>query len=263
VKITSIAVALFVAVTALPAHAGDGVIEINQSCIRETGNCFQGGGVGFPVVLQAGSYRLTGNITVPDANTDAIRLYDGATLDLAGFSITGPTSCTGTPAACTGTGSGDGILVLGENATIRNGRVAGFGRFGIFGNGGLRVENVALEMNGVAGLDSQGAGVQVVGCRAIRNGQDGFSAAYQGGAVMFLGNSAWANGDDGFDVSNALLLDNTARQNGDIGINAAYADPDTALARNVASDNGGGTTGEQIAGGYRFGPNLCQLAVCP
>ncbi len=225
--------------------------------------CFPGIPDGFPVILYAGSYRLTSNLTVPDANTHAIRMYDGATLDLGGFSLLGPTSCTGTPAACTGTGSGDGILVSGYNVTIRNGRIAGFGNFGIRGDQGMRVENVTLESNGSDGINSQGGGIQIVGCKANRNGNDGFYAAYQGGAVMLIGNTAVGNGDDGFDVSNALLLDDTAHQNGDAGINTNYQSSASALARNVGGGNGNLTAAKQVKGGYLFGPNLCGTVVCP
>jgi hypothetical protein len=71
------------------------------------------------------------------------------------------------------------------------------------------------------------------------------------------------NGDDGFDVANALLLDNVAERNGDTGINAAYADTDSALARNVASGNGNLTAAKQVNGGFGFGPNVCGSTACP
>jgi len=54
--------------------AVDGVIPINQ--VRAlAGNTTPGDAPGFPVTIsQPGSYRLTGNLTVPDANTTAICL---------------------------------------------------------------------------------------------------------------------------------------------------------------------------------------------
>ena len=260
-KIACLCIAVVCAFAALPARAGDGVLEINQACVAA--GCFPGDNAGFPVFLNAGSYRLTSNITVPDANTDAIRMDDGATLDLAGFSLLGPTTCTGAPAACTGTGAGDGILVSGQNVTIRNGHIAGFGEFGIRGDEGMRVENVTLERNGVDGINTQGGGVQIVGCKANRNGSHGIYAAYQGGAVMLIGNTAVGNGFVGIDVSNALLLDNTAHQNGNSGINAAYQSTASALARNVGGSNGNLAAANQVKGGHQFGPNLCGSVVCP
>ena len=55
-----------------PGYAVDGVLEINQTCAVQTG-CFSGDDPGFPVtIVTPGSYRLTGNLTVPDENTGAI-----------------------------------------------------------------------------------------------------------------------------------------------------------------------------------------------
>ena len=58
---------------ATPALASDGVLEINQTCAVQTG-CFPGDTAGFPVKITAsGSYRLTGNLVVPDAFTSGIQ----------------------------------------------------------------------------------------------------------------------------------------------------------------------------------------------
>jgi hypothetical protein len=76
------------------ALAVDGTVPINQSTITNglTG-CPTGGH--FPIVIcQSGSYRLSGNVTIPDANTDAIHITaDNVTLDLNGFAILGPATC--------------------------------------------------------------------------------------------------------------------------------------------------------------------------
>ena len=52
------------------AFAGDGRIEIHQSCVA-TG-CLPGDTAGFPVTLTPGSYVLTSNLSVPTAATTAI-----------------------------------------------------------------------------------------------------------------------------------------------------------------------------------------------
>lgn len=59
------------------------------------GNVTPGDSAGFPVTISLpGSYRLSGNLTVPDADTDAILITaDNITLDLNGFTIAGPTIC--------------------------------------------------------------------------------------------------------------------------------------------------------------------------
>ena len=78
------------------AHAGDGVLEINQACATATG-CVAGDAPGFPVTLGSGSFRLTGNLSVSDPDKNGIELLTaGATLDLNGFEVVGPVICTGT-----------------------------------------------------------------------------------------------------------------------------------------------------------------------
>lgn len=62
---------IFLTVTS-SLHAADGVILINQQKAM-AGNVTPGDGPGFPVTIsKPGSYRLTGNLTVADANTTGI-----------------------------------------------------------------------------------------------------------------------------------------------------------------------------------------------
>ena len=59
----------------VPAFAVDGVVLIDQNHAL-AGNVTPGDTPGFPVTIsQPGSYRLTGNLIVPDANTTAIQDY--------------------------------------------------------------------------------------------------------------------------------------------------------------------------------------------
>ena len=74
------------------AWAVDGVVLINQASAL-AGNVTPGDTPGFPVTIsQPGSYRLAGNLTVPDANTTAIEVTatGQVTVDLNGFVISGP-----------------------------------------------------------------------------------------------------------------------------------------------------------------------------
>jgi len=100
----------------------DGTIEINQAMVLANG--------GFPYTISAsGSYRLTGNLTVP-AGTNRINVTpSNVTIDLNGFSITGP-----------GDSSASGIGInasAAADARVENGMVTGFllgvgvGNFGI------------------------------------------------------------------------------------------------------------------------------------
>ena len=67
--------------------AADGVTEINQASVEAAG--------GFPYVIsEPGSYTLSGNLTVPDENTNAIEVEaPDVTVDLNGFAIIGPVKC--------------------------------------------------------------------------------------------------------------------------------------------------------------------------
>ena len=57
-----------------------------------TGNFTPGDAPGFPLTISVrGAYKLTGNLTVPNADTTAIQITaDNVTLDLNGFGIYGP-----------------------------------------------------------------------------------------------------------------------------------------------------------------------------
>jgi hypothetical protein len=148
--------------TAAPTHAGDGVIEINQAKAL-AGGVTPGDAEGFPVTLsEAGSYRLTGNLTLPDADTNGIEIgTDHITVDLNGFAVIGPAVCTWThdppTTSCSSTGSGSGITgdssgFPPENITILNGTVRGAGNNGIGFIWG-RVERVRVISNGRSGIE--------------------------------------------------------------------------------------------------------------
>lgn len=97
-----------------PAHAVDGVILIDQNRAM-AGNVTPGDTAGFPVSInQPGSYRLSGNLTVP-AGVNGIELNsDDVTLDLNGFRMAG---------------SGIGIRDPGSHQrnAVSNGVLSGFG----------------------------------------------------------------------------------------------------------------------------------------
>ncbi len=82
-------------------YAVDGVVLIDHYHAM-VGNITPGDAPGFQVTIsQSGSYRLTGDLSVPDGNTTAIQITaDFVTLDLNGFSIIGPAVCTSRPTKC-------------------------------------------------------------------------------------------------------------------------------------------------------------------
>ena len=72
------------------ARAGDGRIEIHQSCVA-TG-CLPGDTAGFPVTLTPGSYVLTSNLSVPTAATTAITASTPPTAPASGTTSSSTTT---------------------------------------------------------------------------------------------------------------------------------------------------------------------------
>jgi hypothetical protein len=207
---TKIVVTL-VALTLLPcAFAVDGVVLINQSTVLAAG--------GFPYVIsQPGSYKLSGNLTVPDANTTAIFINaNNVSIDLNGFSILGPTVCTQSfPTTCSPTGIGLGVdggnsSTRGASVTVFNGSVHGIGGNGIFlFSGGGHVENVHADQNGGKGIEVQ-TGI-VRNSTATLNGSDGI----YGFLITVSGNTVYLNGGNGIKVGcPSSVVGNTSVSNG-------------------------------------------------
>jgi hypothetical protein len=178
---------------AAPAFAVDGVVLINQSTVLAAG--------GFPYkITQPGSYKLSGNLVVSAADTDGIFVNSSnVTLDLNGFTISGPVTCGGSGASisCTSS-SGAGVATIGANDfTIRNGSVIGF--------------QVGVSVQGQGG---DGGLVEEI--HATRNAQAGI--------LVFNGlvrrNSASFNGFRGMYTINSTVTENVANLNGIYGLQA-------------------------------------------
>jgi len=271
------------------ALAVDGTVLINQSTITNglTG-CPTGGH--FPVIIcQPGSYRLSGNLTVPDANTDVIHITaDNVTLDLNGFAIQGPATCTpGTfPVVCSVTGFGFGIVSSNNNISVSNGAVNGMGGSGIglFGVGvridGLRVANNADVFG--AGISANFADIS--NCTVTTNAGDGIFLGAGTVSLNFIGfnggngiespidvegatalkpglvasnNTVFRNGQDGVNTV-SLAVNNTIVDNVGFGFSCTSAGIVCGFEGNVISNNSGGT----VKGGTSLGHNSCNGTVC-
>lgn len=236
---------------ATTAFAADGVIEIGPS-------------TSFPIgTLANTSYVLTTNLHVTDADTTAINLAAGSTLDLNGFSITGPAVCTGTPPACVGLGSGRGVRTLGSGATIRNGRIAGMGGDGIGGSGGTRVEKMVIEANGDDGIDgsSDSAGWSVTDCRILRNKDIGITMSIGTPSGIVSRNIIWGNGTLGVQGTQLVVIENAIYDNGGFGLSSSSR---LAPAYNAIYRNNGAVTDSQTTGTLiETGPNACNDGACP
>jgi len=269
---------LFVAllVFAPAALATDGVVLINHNTsVNGLPGCPH---AGFPIIIcQSGSYRLSGDLSVPDADTDGIDINaDNVTLDLNGFTLSGPVTCTPFkfPLHCTATGKGNGISVViasAKNITVRNGTMRGMGSSGILLSatlGGL-VEDMHVESSG----GSMGAGIvlafgTVTRCTVTANAGSGivasgdstisFNSVTTNGANGVIGgglvsnNDISENGQDG--ISNAgLILHNSIHANRGFGINGAGG-----FLGNLIGSNSAGT----FTSATSMGQNLCNGVAC-
>jgi hypothetical protein len=141
------------------AHAGDGVLEIDQACV--SGGCFPGDGPGLPVeITKQGSYVLTSNLLGSNGTTAISIQTDGATLDLAGFTV-GP--CVNVLAVCPVINIQNGIDGASANdVTVRNGVVEDFRASGVVLGQRALVEDLVIRTN-------EGAGLVVLQNSIVRN----------------------------------------------------------------------------------------------
>lgn len=257
------------ALLSMGAHAVDGVVLIDQSRVL-AGNVTPGDAAGFPLTIsQPGSYRLAGNLTVPNANTNAIEITtSGVTLDLNGFVIKGVASCTydsqgSSAVSCTRTGTGVGVALVGGSeigpngyVAVLNGTIVGMGSRGVSLNsvwGNNLVSRVRAIGNGGAGIVASG---EVSDCVADGNGDIGIAAS---GVVR--NNVAVANGDDGLRIIGltATVLGNFSALNQGYGLRFLSASGG-GYSQNVITGNRGGT----VSNGLAMNGNVCNAsASCP
>jgi len=187
------------------AYAADGQVLINQATVNATG--------GFPYkITQPGSYKLSGNLTVPDANTDGILISASfVTIDLNGFSIVGPTVCR---ASCSPTGTGTGVK-LGNTGAFRS----------------ITVTNGTVSGMGLHGIDLRNVGNIVTNVHAESNGADGILV----GTGVVSDNTSQLNGANGFEISSGVVRGNYADANFQVGI--LIGGCPTSITANAASGN--------------------------
>jgi hypothetical protein len=238
-------------------YAVDGVILIDQNHAL-AGNITPGDAPGFPVTIsQPGSYRLSGNLTLPDANTTGIQITaDYVTLDLNGFSIVGPVVCTSSPAVCPSAGLGNGIEAQGANPgapgprgfRVFNGKVRGVGATGILITGiGAFVQNVVADSNAGAGMVVAGSviesattlngsfGVLAIVVRdSIATDNHGNGIVLDGSGGVGTGNIASFNGTNGILAPNGTVAHNTVVRNASFGISATC--PSSIIENTVVSN---------------------------
>jgi parallel beta-helix repeat protein len=169
------------------SSAADGVVLIDQATVMTSG--------GFPYkITEPGSYRLSGNLEVKAADTTAINIdASNVTIDLNGFSITGPGSSVGLY----------GIADLGADTAVavRNGTIAGF--------------SYGLQLAGAGGLKDAVTGAIIENITVYNNGV-GISSGH---SSLLRDNVATGNTSDGIRTrSYSTIAGNTVTNNGDVGI---------------------------------------------
>jgi hypothetical protein len=217
------ALALMVASTS--ALAVDGMVEINQAKVNKAG--------GFPfAITNPGSYRLTGNLSVPDGADGIDVNVPNVTLDLNGFSIVG-VPCFGS------TGSRVGVSSTQDKVTVQNGTVTRMGSDGIKLTGlGVTVTNVKSVQNCGNGINCSGSSGSIA-CRVS--------------ASTFTSNSG-----DGMKVgSTALVIGNISYLNTRLGLECDS--PTSGYSNNVFDSNGI----QPVSGCTSMGNNLCGASLCP
>jgi hypothetical protein len=247
-----------IAMTLVPAcvYAVDGQVLINQATVNAAG--------GFPYVIsQPGSYKLSGNLILNDANKTAIRIaVDFVTIDLGGFSIIGPNDCSS--GVCSANGTGNGIETLTGhvyfNITIRNGTIQGMGDDGIqlWGDSYL-LEYLNVRSNGFEGISVARFSlshvlpslVTVQHCNADLNSR---GIHVEGGRVSH--NNVSRNRQLGIAVDDwGSATDNVILENGK-GFSGGFR---VSYIGNVFAFN----TFGNAEGGTNMGQNLCDTAACP
>lgn len=264
--------------------ASDGLLEINQACAVNTG-CFSGDEAGLPVTIDgtAGySYRLTSDLTVPDENTHGILVREhDISVDLNGFSIRGPVTCSGIPLTCSHTsGTGSGVATSNSlifSTSVKNGSIAGMGQRGVLLGPLSKVTNLRLRWNRADGIYTY-SGSSVSGNSAYQNGHNGIvtsmgstisgNTVYRNGAdgivahtgSMVSGNLANSNGGRGiWAESGSSVSDNTVIYNGSYGL-YFWGSP-SAYSGNVISNN---TIGAVTGTAIQLGQNACDgNTTCP
>jgi len=248
---STVAAAALLLITVSPSLAVDGVIEINQAKAL-AGGVTPGDAAGFPVTIdQSGSYRLTSNLILATTGDHAIQITStsqNVTIDLNGFSITGPNSCTGggSSISCTFNSGGHGILMDQgvDSVRVMNGAIQGMGGNGIAGSTvNLFLEGVAVSENGSSGVSC--GRCQILRNRIFSNRQDGISC---GAACVIVENRIEFSGLRGITATFGLhnIHRNVIVGHGSFGIDTKGA---IVATENVVADNGGGIRTTPIAGG--------------
>src|SRR5262249_53449209 len=155
----------------------------------------------------------------PESITAVEITASNVTLDLNGFTISGPATCTGAPPAtrttCTPSGIGTGVHAAAAGLTVRNGTIRGMGNAGIT----TEPETGNESIDGVRAINNAGNGILVHSGSIVRNC------------------IASSNGGDGIvqsDLGGIVVTNSVANSNGGIGVNLGG---EATVVGNIAGSN--------------------------
>jgi hypothetical protein len=241
------------------AQAVDGEILITQAKAL-AGNVTPGDVPGFPVTLSLpGKYKLASNLTIADVDTTAIEIdSDLVSLDLNGFILQGPVTCSGFAGSHQCLPSNRPAIDANSRHGIhvRNGTISGFGGgIGTLGNASLAEDLLITEIGTTA--ISAGTGSIIRGNRLYRVG---LGIVSSGLVINNTINGAQSNGI--YSGYGGLVIGNQTYYTGGTGI-VAYYQGDAALVHNAASIDGSSNDG--VYGGVSLGggtDNFCEGDLC-
>lgn len=253
----SLALALLTAVAGAAAQAP---ITHEQAL---AGNVTPGDAPGYPVTISVpGHYRLMGNLQVPSSTGGIHATVGGVTLDLNGFTVGGPGTCTqsgaGNVVTCTHYALAhladrdalSGIRFQGRGNTVRNGTVRGFRGHGVSG-GDTVLEDLVLRDNRYSGFSSFAVGhtSRVSGTRILLNGDHGVhSASY----LIFERSAAVKNGGDGLQTGGALVTDSVLTNNRRYGIASSSNPHSTVRGTQLRYNHLGAISGGVLSQGGNY-----------
>jgi hypothetical protein len=166
----------------------------------------QSGISSFPYVISTpGSYKLSSNITVTTPGVNAINIdTSNVTLDLNGFTISGPYVCNAN--GCTGSSNSVGVLAWQGDTVVQNGFIKGF------------FVGTELQMGIVQNIN-------------VSSSYYGIYASEATVRVNTTTSCAWA----GIYAFNSVVTENTSTQNGSMGIMSEQS----SVINNIATYNVG------------------------
>src|SRR5512138_1175729 len=191
------------------------------------------------------SASIASTCLVRYARCASVSFLYNVTIDLNGYTISGPVKCAAQGSCDATSTNSHGVQFLYPNGVLRNGNVMGFAGNGVYASAAATLEDLTVTQNTDHGVYGGSAlqGTLVNRVKARQNGLTGFSLW---GATITDCISA-QNGQHGFSVTSSTLIDGMAAYNGGAGVYAGSM----VMLRGVraASNSGGNFNGNYSSAG--------------